>query len=687
MKGFSRFLRFCFLVLVLLNATASVFAGAPADDASRMAVLQEVVVTATRDQEEIRKVPAHVTVITEKEIRDSGATSLVEILGRQEGIQFRSYSGNDPLSIIDLRGMGGDNPYGKVQIQLNGRRLNRPDMASVNWFQIPLSQVEKIEIVRGAGSVLYGDSAVAGVINIITRKGEGKPVFHISAVAGSYGLHDEKAAVNGSEKKWSYAVSGENYFSLGYRNRSTVSSQGAGLDLAYDASDHLGLSMGAFFNRTQYELPGNLTAAEMAMDRRQYQPARPTYWTSASSNDDGTDRQTELRFRIDSLLGDFGRAELGFSAGSKEAETNYASWNSFNSYSISTYAVTPKYILENKIFGRSNKLTAGVDYYLEPFKMDRYADRERTQKLSVVDLERQTAGYYLRDEFNIVEPLILSAGYRWEEATIKGNSTTLPGTVDFDTKKTHRGDAHELGLTYLVGEKSKVFAKYATAYRLPFIDEQASYYGWGNGFLADLEKETAKTMELGTSLNPLKNLTVGLTLFRIDMENEIAWNGATNRNENLDRTRHEGAEGTFSYLWEKRFKIYGSYTYHRATFEAGQYNGKELPLVPNQVIKLGTEWYLPAAFVLRPEIRFVGDAYLSGDNDNTGEKLSSYRIYDLFLFYRPVMGRYKISAFAGVENLTNELYATSGVKGTVFSPQAYYPMPERMVKCGISFEF
>ncbi|PJC72060.1 MAG: hypothetical protein CO013_11310, partial [Syntrophobacterales bacterium CG_4_8_14_3_um_filter_58_8] len=129
MKGFLRFLRFGFLVLVLLNTTASAFAGAPPDDAGRMAVLQEVVVTATRDQEEIRKVPAHVTVITEKEIRDSGATSLVEILERQEGIQFRSYSGHEPLSIIDLRGMGGDNPFGKVQIQLNGRRLNRPDMA------------------------------------------------------------------------------------------------------------------------------------------------------------------------------------------------------------------------------------------------------------------------------------------------------------------------------------------------------------------------------------------------------------------------------------------------------------------------------------------------------------------------------------------------------------------------------
>ncbi len=687
MTGIFRLTRFCFWVPVLLISTASAFAEAPPDDAVRNALLQEVVVTATRDQEEIRKVPANVTVITEKEIRDSGATNLVEILERQEGVQFRSYSGHEPLSIIDLRGMGGDSPYGKVQIQLNGRRLNRPDMAAVNWFQIPLSQVERIEIVRGAGSVLYGDSAVAGVINIITRTGEGKPEFHVSAVAGSYGLHDEKVAVSGSEKKWSYAVSGENYFSLGYRNRSTVSSQGAGLDLAYDMSDHVGLSMGASFNRTQYELAGNLTATEMEADRRQYQPARPAYWTSASSDDDGADRQTELRFRIDSMMGDFGRAEIGFSAGIKDAETNYVSWNSFNSYAIRTYAVTPKYILEKKIFGRDNKLTAGVDYVLEPFKMDRYANRERTQKLSVVDLERKTVGYYLRDEFHLTEPLILSAGYRWEEAVIQGNSITLPGTVDFDTKKTHRGDARELGLTYLVGDASKVFARYATAYRLPFIDEQASYYGWGNGFLADLEKETAKTMELGTALNLLKNLKVGLTLFRIDMENEIVWNGATNRNENLDKTRHQGAEGTFSYLWEKRFKIYGSYTYHKATFEAGSYNGRELPLVPNWMARLGAEWYLPGAVMLRPEVRFVSDAYMSGDQDNNGEKLSAYQVYDLFLFYRPEWGRCKVSAFVGVENLNNEKYATIGVEGTAYSPQAYYPMPERTIKCGVSFEF
>ena len=178
-----------------------------------------------------------------------------------------------------------------------------------------------------------------------------------------------------------------------------------------------------------------------------------------------------------------------------------ASWSSFNNYSIQTYALTPKYILEKTVFGRTNKLTAGIDYYREPFKMDRYATRERTRKLGVVDLERQTVGYYLRDEFQIFDPLILTGGYRWEEANISGNSLTLPATVDFDTKKTHRGDAYELGLTYLIGEKSKVFLAGMPRPTVCRSSRAGLVLRLGNGFLADLEKEKARTMEWGTSLN------------------------------------------------------------------------------------------------------------------------------------------------------------------------------------------
>jgi len=139
-----------------------------------------------------------------------------------------------------------------------------------------------------------------------------------------------------------------------------------------------------------------------------------------------------------------------------------------------------------------------LDYYHEKLDVDKFSDREKTFKTHTVDLEKDSLGYYIRDEINILEELIVSIGYRAERAEIKGSEITLAtGTKDFDDKKIHKSEAYEAGLVYLIGEKSKAFTKYATVYRYPFTDEQASYYGFvagGDTFYADLEKEKVKAM-------------------------------------------------------------------------------------------------------------------------------------------------------------------------------------------------
>jgi len=84
-------------------------------------------------------------------------------------------------------------------------------------------------------------------------------------------------------------------------------------------------------------------------------------------------------------------------------------------------------------------------------------------------------------------------------------------------------------------------------------------------------------METGTEFYPLENMKIGLTIFRIDMEDEIQWvytSTLTGENQNVGKTRHDGAEVSLSYLWPKYLKIYGNYTYHMATFENGDNNKK-----------------------------------------------------------------------------------------------------------------
>jgi iron complex outermembrane receptor protein len=695
-------MRFVFFIIYVLSVffvdvTVSVSAETKDTTQGSTITMEEVVVTATRDKEEIRKVPAHVSVITEEEIKKSGATTVVEVLDKLESIQFRNYSGNSSQAVIDMRGFGGDNPYGKTLIMMDGRKMNRPDMSSINWLQIPLNNIERIEVVRGASSVLYGDAAIGGVINIITKKGRGKPQFNASVIAGSDGLHNERVGVTGSMDKWTYALVGENNFNFGYRERSKLSSLGGGFDVGYDASDLLNVSLGVSFNKTDYQMPGALTKGQMEQNRRQYQPATPANWANAAPDDDGSDKYTNVNLGAKSYFGSWGQMDINFSYGKKDLQTNIPSWT-FNKYSntgTDMYGITPKYILAKEIFGFKNKLIVGLDYYNEPYKKEFFSSRERTTKTGWADLSKDSLGYYIRDEFSLLKNLILNAGYRSERTTIKASNTdTITPANNFtDRDKTYNAEAYEAGLTWLVGKQSKIFAKVASVYRIPFLEEVVSFNGFGGElFLKNLEKEKGISVEAGTEFYPLNNLKIGLTLFRIDMEDEIQYvyvTPWTGYNQNVGKSRHDGAEISLSYLWEKRARLYGNFTYHMATFEdGGANNKKEMPLVPNRMANAGVEIFLPYNLTLRPEMRYVSDAFLSGDNDNNTEKLEAYTLYNLYLSYKPSVRKVNVTAFFGVENLTDVKYSSFGSDNVSWGGiNTYYPMPGITFKGGLSFEF
>jgi len=658
----------------------------------------EVVVTATRDTQEVRKAQANVSVITAEEINNSGATTIVDVLNKLESIQFRSYSGNASQAYVDVRGIGGDNPFGKTLVMLDGRRLNRTDMASIDWMEIPLNTIEKIEIVRGPNNVLYGDAAIGGVINIITKKGQGEPKFNVSVLEGSYGLNDERAGVSGATGKWTYAVNGENNFSFGYRERSKYSAQGGGFDLGYSASDLLNVSLDVSFDKADYQMPGALTQAQMAQNPQQYQNYPPELYSTATPNDDGSNKYTNVNLGVKSFWGSWGQLEINFLYGKKDLQVNMDSWSSYTDIKADTYGITPKYILARDIFGFNNKVIMGVDYYNEPYEKDFYNDRERTTKTSTANFIRESLGYYIRDEFSILNDLILSGGYRSERTYISGSNTDFfyPSNSFADMKNEYDADAYEAGLTWLWGKKSKVFAKYATVYRIPFLDEIACFNGYNEGtlFNTGLKQERGISMETGTEFYPLESLKIGLTLFRLDMADEIMWVNTspfTGENQNVASTRHNGAEVSLSYLWEKHARLYGNFTYQKATYEDGSYNKKELWLVPNRIATLGMEIYLPYNLMLHPEVHYVGDCFLSQDYDNDGEKLGSYTPFNIYLSYKPSFGKINMTAFLGAENIGNVKYASFGSYNVpsygVGTPNTYYPMPGRTFKTGISFEF
>lgn len=641
--------------------------------------LEEIVVTATRDTQEVRKIPANITVITAEEIEKINATSIVDVLDNLSGVHFTTYSGNEAQAGIDMRGFGGlgENAFGKVLVMIDGRRLNRPDMAPMSWLQIPLSSVEKIEVVRGTNSVLYGDNAVAGVINIITKKGGVEPQIGLTNTFGNYGLNDQSFYLSGKKDRFGYSFNAERLAQDGYRDRSEFLSQGAAINLDYRFNELLSVYLNTSFNHQEYQLPGALTKSEMERNRRQPQPGH--------TDDDNKEEYQNLSPGIEKSLGRFGRFNLNILYGNKSIESNIASWSIFADWKIYTVGLTPRYILEDEIFDKQNKLILGLDYYDETLNVDRFSDHGRATKTAVAKIGKSSLGYYLNNELNLSKQMILSAGIRHEKATIKARETiSSPETINFDDKKEHEGNAFSIGLTYLIGKQSKVFAKYATLYRYPFTDEQASYFGYvGGTFNKNLEAEKGRDYEVGAEMHLATNLVSGITFFLIDIEDEIAWSNITFQNENLDKTKHQGIEFNTSYRAGRIANLSLNYTYLNATLTSGANNGKKLPSVPDQKALLSVEFLLPYDFSIATNARYTDESYLGGDYDNNGDKISDYTLIDLFFRYRP-QSRSRFDAFGGFENLFNEKYSTIGFEG---SPDTYYPSPERTLKFGLSFKF
>jgi iron complex outermembrane receptor protein len=533
--------------------------------------------------------------------------------------------------------------------------------------------------------VLYGDAAVAGVIHIITKKGTMETSITGGLQIGEDGFHDEQAGLIGSKEKFSYSLNGSNQQTDGWRDRTAFQSYGGGFQFGYDFTDFFSISGGASYNRTDFELPGSLTKAELAQDRTQAQPGH--------ENDESENEYHNLNMLVEGSFGRFGDLEVNLVYGNSEITSTFLSYWPPAQFSISdseSIGVQPKYVLDSDFGSFSNQLVTGLDIYYESLTVDKYSDAARQNKTHSTDMERDTVGWYIRDEISIGEHLILNGGARVERAEVSGKSVTLAtSTVDFDAEKDHDGKVFEIGATWLPKDSMKFYTRYSKVYRYPFIDEQATFYGFGaDTFLTDIEAEEGHSVEAGFELSPIQHLSLGATFFRIDMEDEISWNEITFRNENLDDTRHQGLEIFLDYSPLDILSLDLNYTNQKATLESGTYSGNEVPLVPNNLLAVNLDLTLLQPLHLLANLKYIGDSYLSQDFNNNTEKLDAYTVLDLLLRYKSNIDKTQLTAFIGVMNLFDEEYSTHGTDNESWGGvNTFFPSPGRKFYTGISARF
>ncbi len=206
--------------------------------------LDDVVVTASRVSQARESTLADVTVINQDEIERAGSGSITDLLRLQPGVQINTSGSAGNASSVYLRGTNSDH----VIVLVDGLRINSATLGTTSFENLPLSQIEKIEILRGPASSLYGADAIGGVIQIFTKKGSStKPLFHAAIGYGSYNTKTAEAGVRGGFGDTRYGINLSSSDTNGFSTQKILNTN-TPLDKDNDGYRNLGIS--AFLNHT-----------------------------------------------------------------------------------------------------------------------------------------------------------------------------------------------------------------------------------------------------------------------------------------------------------------------------------------------------------------------------------------------------------------------------------------------------
>jgi iron complex outermembrane recepter protein len=649
-----------------------------------------VVITAPRFPEEIRRLPASVTVITQEDIEQSAARTLPELLAEQVGFTMKDFFGNNAAATsIDLRGFGVTGPQNTL-ILLDGRRLNDFDLSGVQWAAIPLAAIERVEVVRGSGAVLYGDAASAGIVNIVTRSPlEPGKAAELLARAASYDTLEGQAYASTGGEKLGMNGSIYGYRSDGYRANNRNEQQNNTLNLRWAVGEGaLDLRFGT--DRQDLRLPGgrfvqpSIGLDEYAADRRG--AATPLDYASRDGARAGA-----------SLVQHLGGAELSVGLDWRDKDQrSYFDQGGFPTYredQLELKSATPRVKLP---LGK-HSFVAGVD--LHEWRYDsRRTDRPENigRPTNRVTVTQETTGWYLQDTLEVRPGTFVTAGWREERAKYAGDDAvdvTAPGcffcAAAPAVRETQKQHAWELGLRQALGAQWGAFARAGRSFR--FVNAEEIYES--DAFFAPqfqlLRPQHARTHEAGAEWRAGAH-ALRATLFHTDVFDEIHLDPFTTGvgNTNLPPSRRQGLELNGKTTFGKSLNITAAYAFTEAKFLEGTLPGspfaigtnmplagRTVPLVPRHKLNLAAVWDLAARTRLSGALTALSEQVLDNDEPNTlGHRIPGYYVVDLKLAQRYRWGR----AAATINNLLDEKYYNYAVR-SAFTPDRYsvYPLPER----------
>ncbi|HEX5055908.1 MAG TPA: TonB-dependent receptor, partial [Gammaproteobacteria bacterium] len=532
-----------------------------------------------------------------------------------------------------------------------------------------LQDVERVEIIQGSGSILYGDQAVGGVINIITRRPE-KFVAEAALIAGSYGRETAQAYVaNAFDNGLGFSISAESRSADNYREHNEIeySNLFAHMDYEYGGSSRVFLELQDVSDDQQN--PGALFRDELETDRRQSNPdfandfnnvehrvsragleqVLSEHWRLLAEY---TDRDTD---------GEFVLSFRGFAAAPEPANRQERSLKSFTPRLAGRYETSNGALL----------LTAGADreesdYFLE-------------SQLGTQQSDQQTGSYYLQAILPLLPAADFALGLR--NAKVENELVDRPvfglGVPD-DADLDDEVSVFSVGLTVDAGDSMRHFIRYEENYRFPKVDEHTNSpvvpFPGGSG--EPLATQTGESIEIGLDWAHAGH-SCGLALYRLDLENEISFDPVQFQNVNIDSTRREGLVLNAGWQPVDAVHIGLNYSHLDAEIRSGTFEGNRVPFTAERTAGLNLDWTPGERWHLYAETLYTSDRLYSGDFAAELPELEGYTIANALLDFS--WERWKLSL--RINNLTDELYSGSGAasldSASFMTVESFYPAPER----------
>ena len=614
-------------------------------------------------------------VYTQEDIKNSKATNIYDFLSQNTSLSLAPSSGNRFSKKIAARGYGLTIGSHNLVVMLNGRRLNNIDTSGPAISEVNINDIERVEITKGSGSVIYGDSAMAGVVHLYTK---GNFETRISTISGNYGLVQTSASVGINEEKINLNLSMDSLKHGGYHvaapdgNKDKGEQTKSTISATYLTDNGTELSFDLSRDNSDTRYPSYLTDAQFEADPRQNGTGYNYTFREAESS--------TTNLKINRKLGDNFEFTTNRSSTDRESQNTY--W--YSSGTVDKYKYDYKsndYLLT---YNNGNiKIDSGINLF------DGKRTIVSTTATSRNTTSKENLGLFSQLQYS-QNNSIFTIGARKEKVDYEYNpesGSKLSGEYDLN--------AFDIGVNSSLNPNTSIFTNYNHAFQAPLIDRFFIANSWpltGQKFNGFIKPSKSRTFNIG--LNHLtENSKTKVTLYRSNVRDEMflckaasaSDCGTYGDNLNLDKSHKQGLELQNKYIFSPKWSTDLNYAYTIAKIDeddkgSGALNGKTNPMTSKHNISASVIYSFNDNANMMLTQKYRSKAFAEEDYANAfSKKQKEYNSTNFNFSYSP---NEDLKFNFDVENLFKNTY------GTRLRDNVIYPgNSTRNIKAGLTYRF